>query len=70
MRQVTLDSEGVLLGPDPPGDLLECTLGLPCDVDVAGYGLADTNRIVALSEKTAWVHVLWQVSHQMLLKTQ
>merc|ERR1719506_2679780 len=48
MYNIEIDANGDLAGPDV-GDLLECTLGIQCEVDLTGYGLALTNGIVALS---------------------
>ena len=42
-----LDGLAELVGPFL-GDL-ECTLGLPCVLHINGYGLAPTNKIVAIS---------------------
>jgi hypothetical protein len=48
--KVEIDSVAELNGPEP-GDLLMCTLGLPCDVTVNGYGLdSTTNKIVAITD--------------------
>jgi hypothetical protein len=49
--RVTLDAAAVLNGPTP-GDIFECTLGLPCQVQVSGYGLEASNAIVAISDGT------------------
>ena len=46
--KVELEASGELAGPDT-GDLLLCTLGLACDVEVTGYGLDTMNGIVLLS---------------------
>jgi hypothetical protein len=73
--RVTLDATAVLNGPTP-GDLLECTLGLPCDVEVSGYGLEASNPLW-LSQREAVGHktCCWRPGKgrvgwsRMLLKT-
>jgi hypothetical protein len=46
---IMVDSAAWLSGPNT-GDLLDCTLGLPCEVTVTGYRLEPTSGIVAVSE--------------------
>ena len=45
-----LHSSGELVGPEQADDLLLCTMGLACAVQLTGHDLVDSNSIVVISE--------------------